>query len=228
MKIIIVSDLHLDDDPRRINWLAWIIDQHQPHAVFSLGDNGVNFDHQRFKEEILGRCRFYSLYGNHEDMKWLTTLWNSDGTPVLLRDGKIIILDGLRLGFINGIISQRKRTRKGVPRKTPDEYLKIARKLTRKVDILCIHEFPAPDELAEETSLNMPAFIVREAVQHVRPKVVLCGHIHYRRIQPQIYHIGSTRIIVIDSTDKYYVLLDVPERQLELKRDHETLFTVQI
>jgi len=67
-----------------------IMDRHFSRALFSLGDNVVEFNREKFREEILGRCKFYSIYGNHEDMEWLSTLQNFDGTPVLLRDAEVV------------------------------------------------------------------------------------------------------------------------------------------
>jgi len=226
--IIIVSDLHLDDDPKRIDWLMEIMDRHQPRALFSLGDNGVEFDCEKFREEILGRCKFYSIYGNHENMEWLSTLQNFDGAPVLLRDAEVVKVGDLRLGFINGIVSLLRRSKKGVPRKRPKEFLKVARKLSGKIDVLCMHEFPAPDELLNYLTLHAPAYTAREAVQLAHPRVVFCGHIHYRKIEPRVYHIGFMKIIVIDSTEGYYALLHPKELLVEIKRNAEVVFSLKI
>jgi len=49
----------------------------------------------------------------------------------------------LKIAGISGIIARKRKVRKGVPRKTPAEYLSIARELKGKeVDILLIHETP--------------------------------------------------------------------------------------
>ena len=222
---MVISDLHLDDDPvGRVVRLSNLVVEYDPEFVISLGDLGVEFDYGLFVREVLGRSVFRGIYGNHDNVVWMQNQYNFDGSRVLLEDGGILEVEDLRLGFINGIISVRRRSRKGVPRKFPEEFRMIARKLAGKIDVLCMHEFPVLDELMDRFVMHTPAYTARESVQLAHPKLVLCGHIHYRKIEPKLYHIGIIREVVVDSTAGYYVLLDVNEEEIKLMKNGEEVF----
>jgi len=77
-------------------------------------------------------------------MPILGGLYNiKESLPVLLRDGEIYEIGNLRIAGINGIVSIRRRSKAGVPRKRPEEFLNIAESLSDKsVDILLMHEVP--------------------------------------------------------------------------------------
>ena len=110
--VLIISDLHIDDDPEeRLGWLVSLIKRYRPVAVLSLGDFGSDFDSTTVESEILHRCKFYAIYGNHDNLAWLSSARNLDGESVLLEDGEIREWGGHRLGFINGIIALRKRSK---------------------------------------------------------------------------------------------------------------------
>ncbi|RLE64622.1 MAG: hypothetical protein DRJ47_07135 [Thermoprotei archaeon] len=140
--------------------------------AFSLGDLGVGFNYKRF-EEIFSKTKFYMIYGNHDDMEWLSSLRNKDGTPALLRDAEIVRVGELRFGAINGIISLKRRSRKGVPRKKPDEFLYYALAVGRGgLDILLIYEYPLTDEYWDWEDLhNIHSVVARKAVANADPRV---------------------------------------------------------
>ena len=224
--LLIISDLHLDEDPEgRINWLSRLIEEHRPEIVISLGDLGVSFDYGLFVKEVLSKVVFRGIYGNHDDVAWLQNQYNFDGSRVQIEDGEVVEAEGLKLGFVNGVISRRRRSRKGVPRKRPEEFLEAARKL-RGIDVLCIHEFPAPDELLDSEILHAPAFTAREAVRIVRPKLTLCGHIHYYRVEPKLFHVSGTKLLVIDSSEGAYATLE--NGKVKLMRTGEDIFAVEL
>ncbi len=53
-----------------------------------------------------------------------------------MEDGEVREFGGLRSGAINGIIALRRKEKKGIPRKKPEECIEVAKKLKGKVDIL--------------------------------------------------------------------------------------------
>ncbi len=53
----------------------------------------------------------------------------------LVGDGGMEEFASLRFEAINGIVALRRRERKGVPRKRPEEFVEIAKRLRGKVDI---------------------------------------------------------------------------------------------
>ena len=223
--LLFISDLHADEDQRRIYWLAELVKQLKPDLLISLGDLGYEPDKALIAKLILSRVPLRAIYGNHDNVVWMENQFNFDGSRVLIEDGKIIEAVGFRLGFVNGIISRRRRSRRGVPRKRPEEFLEIARGL-KGISILCIHEFPAPDELLDSGILHAPAFTAREAVRIVNPKLALCGHIHYYRVEPKVYHVGNTKLIVIDSTEKSYAILD--KRKIRLMKNGKEILAVKL
>jgi hypothetical protein len=93
---------------------------------------------------LLEKTVVLTIYGNHENMPILGGLYNiKESLPVLLRDGEIYEIGNLRIAGINGIVSIRRRSKAGVPRKRPEEFLNIAESLSDKsVDILLMHEVP--------------------------------------------------------------------------------------
>lgn len=227
-RVLIISDIHIDDEPEdRLSWLVSLIKRYKPVAVLSLGDFGSDFDYTTVESEILHRCKFYAIYGNHDNLAWLSSARNLDGESVLLEDGEIREWGGHRLGFINGIIALRKRSKRGVPRKKPWEFMATARKLAGRIDVLAMHEFPAPDELLDQSfDLHAPALTAREAVIQARPEIVICGHIHYRMIEPGLLHIGDIKLVVIDSSVGGYALLG--SNSVELRIHEDVIFRLNL
>ena len=141
--LLFISDLHADEDQRRIYWLAELVKQLKPDLLISLGDLGYEPDKALIAKLILSRVPLRAIYGNHDNVVWMENQFNFDGSRVLIEDGKIIEAVGFRLGFINGIISRRRRSRRGVPRKRPEEHIEVAKKLRSKdINVLLIHETP--------------------------------------------------------------------------------------
>lgn len=150
MRIMVVSDLHYDkhvfegvDESRAWEWLLLIVDYHKPDLLLSCGDWGAAINFEEFYE-LLRKTIVLSIYGNHENMDVLTKLRNvRSDLPVLMKDGKIYEVGGLRIAGINGIIASKKKVKKGVPRKVVEDFLDTANRLRgEKVDILLIHETP--------------------------------------------------------------------------------------
>ena len=92
---------------------------------------------------MLEKTIVLSVYGNHENMDVLTKLYNvktSEYLPVLMEDARIYEFSELRIAGISGVIAKKRKTKKGVPRRTPGEFLEAAEKLRNKnIDVLLIH-----------------------------------------------------------------------------------------
>jgi len=75
-------------------------------------------------------------------LRFLKRLHNIDGEPVLMGDGEVRVFSGVRFGAINSIIALRRREKKGIPRKRPEEFVEYGKKLAGKVDVLLLHDSP--------------------------------------------------------------------------------------
>ncbi len=94
---------------------------------------------------MLKRVRTWSIYGNHENLEVLRKMYNvltGRYEPVLMGDGEIRELNGIKFSAINGIVALKRKVKKGVPRKSPEEYVEIAKKLKGKINILLLHDSP--------------------------------------------------------------------------------------
>lgn len=136
-----------------------------------------------------------SIYGNHENIEVLKSARNRrERHPVLMRDGRVYEINGLKLAGINGVISDRKhRSREGVPFKRPEEYLSIAYSLKGKdIDILLIHEAPYIPDLFPSIKESISSITTLEVIKIVEPKLVIGGHVHDECMEP--YRVTSKTI----------------------------------
>ena len=152
MRVMIVSDLHYErrvfrgvDESRAWEWLLSIVDYHRPDLLLSCGDWGSAINEGGFYK-LLRRVIVLTIYGNHENMDVLRKMYNiktDNYLPILMEDGRVYELSGLRIAGISGIIASKRKVKKGVPRRTPNEFLEVAKKFKeKKIDILLIHETP--------------------------------------------------------------------------------------
>ena len=183
-----------------------IVDYHKPDLLLSCGDWGeaVNL---REVYGLLRRVRVWSIYGNHENLGVLRRMYNvltDSYEPVLMGDGEIREFAGLRFGAINGIVALRRRERKGIPRKRPEEYIGVAKKLRGRIDVLLLHDSPYVDvpEYRGRIADDERTAAVGAAIHEARPKIVLCGHLH---VSPYtVYRLGcGTLYIRVDSSQKH-------------------------
>ncbi len=232
MKVMIISDLHYDkkvfhgiDESRAWKWLLSIVDYHRPDLLISLGDWGEAINEVEFYE-LLKKVRVWSLYGNHENMNVLRKMYNiltDSYEPILMNDGEIREFNGIRFGGINGIIAFRRRERKGVPRKRPEEFVEIAKKLSGRVDVLLLHDspwIPLPEYKGITNDERTRA--VEEAINVVKPRLVLCGHLHVSPYTIYRYDF-STLYIRVDSSQKHrcYAILCTNNMEIEIWRDFQ-------
>ena len=219
MKMMVISDLHYENrvshsinESRAWSWLVSIVNYHKPDLLLSCGDWGTAINENEF-HELLRKTTVLTIYGNHENMDVLTKLYNVKydmHLPVLMEDAKVYELYGLRIAGINGIIASKKKVKKGVPRKTPEEYLEYARKLEGKdIDILLIHETPYLPDLFPFMRDDFTSRTALKAVEIVKPKIVINGHMHSRCFKTHVFPWGTKYVYVSsDQKEKCYLVLN--------------------
>ncbi len=234
MKVMVISDLHYDkhvykgvDESKAWEWLLDIVDYHEPDLLLSCGDWGTSISVEEFYE-LLKKTIVLTIYGNHEDMNVLTRLYNiktKEYLPVLVEDGRVYEFNNLRITGINGIIALKKKIRKGVPRKTPQEFLAVAEKLKNKnIDVLLIHETPYLPELFPFMRDSTASRTALKTIEIVKPRLVFNGHMHNGCVKTHNFP-WSTQYIYIssDQKEKCYTIIETRDNKiiLEAWRDKE-------
>ena len=230
---MVISDLHYEkqvykgvDESRAWEWLLSIVDYHKPDLLISLGDWGEAVSEHEFYL-LSRRVRVWSVYGNHENLEVLARMYNvlAEGyEPVLMGDGEVRVFGGLRFGAINGIVALRRRERKGVPRKNPEEFVEIARSLRGRVDVLLLHDSPKlPLEEYKFIADDERTRAVERAIHEAMPRIVFCGHLHVSPYTVYQYPSGTLYVRVDSSqSSRHYVTLRLGgETKLEIWRDWE-------
>jgi len=221
MRVLIISDLHYDrkiykgvDESKAWSWLLSIVDYHKPDLLLSCGDWGSAISFGEFYE-LLKKTIVLSIYGNHENMEVLAKLYNIKSDkylPVLMNDGEVYEFEGIKIAGISGIISEKRRTKKGVPRKRPEEYLNIAKRLGGKnIDILLIHEVPYLPNLFKNIKDSTPTRTALEVIKIIRPRIVINGHMHPEEGFKVYKFPFNTYYFNIDSSqaNKCYIIIEV-------------------
>lgn len=241
MRVMVVSDIHYEkqwyrgyDESKAWSWLISIVDYHKPDLLLGGGDWGSAVNEREFYG-LLERVVVLTIYGNHENMGVLARLHNvkSDAyLPVLMEDGRVYDFDGLKVAGISGVISKKRKIKKGVPRRTPEEFLESARRLQGKsVDILLIHETPYLPHLFPFMQKDFKSETALEAVRVIRPHIVINGHMHYGGYKSAVFPWGS-RYLYIDSSqqNRYYLILYKRNEDIEVEvwRDYEKLNFIKV
>ncbi len=240
LKVLVISDLHYDkrvfrdiDESRAWQWLLDIVDYHGPDLLMGLGDWGEAVNVREFYE-LLRRVRVWGIYGNHENLGVLESVYNvltKRPEPVLMGDGEVRVFGGVRFGAINGIVALRRRMKNGVPRKTPDEYVRIARRLRGRVDVLLMHDSPKlPLPEYEFMTIDDRVRAVARAVEEARPKLVFCGHIHTWKPYT-IYRFSYGGLYVrVDSSQRWkaYAILDIDSNAITVWVDRRVALKLPI
>lgn len=182
-RVLAFSDIHYESRPhggvdQRMAW-RWLLDMveyHKPDAVLSAGDMGMAVNLWRLKE-LASRLMLLAIYGNHDNLTVLRRVRNASGHPVLMEDGVVYEVGGLRIAGINGIVSGR-RMKAGVPRRSVEEIIEAARMLEdKRIDILLIHQTPYLPRLFDMRQ-DPGSEAALEAIRIVKPRIVVNGHIH--------------------------------------------------
>ena len=191
-RILFISDIHYTpyhSEEDQGEWLLSLIDSIHPDVLISAGDWDELADAEFFNE-ITRRVPLLTVYGNHENMEALKTVTNPllDNINILLEDYEIMDLKE-RFGFnivgVSGIWSGRRNSRRGVPRKKGDKFIRLAREFYERyrpepfqIDILLMHDVPDIPAYSENIVLHGGTLQVREVIYLLKPKIVLNGHVH--------------------------------------------------
>lgn len=174
MKIVAVSDMH-----GRLSPVLEILERERPALLLSPGDWGdAGQVEAEDIEPIIQRQPVLTVFGNHDHLDLLPLIHNRDGSPVLLQNGEVRQVLGLRVGGINGIWAKSHRKPFYI---TDEEVVDFARAIAEKgVDILLTHGCPIG--MADLTPVNTHGGqrCFTEAFKLVQPKLHLCGHLHRR------------------------------------------------
>jgi Icc-related predicted phosphoesterase len=223
LTIVIVSDVHFEMgyfhgnyEYGALEWLISVISRVKPIALIGLGDWGSAWKGTDW-EAVTRLVPVHAIYGNHDNMQFLQSARNIDGTPVLLKDGEVRIIDGFRFGFINGIMAERVEKLKEVPRKTQLDFLSFGKNLVG-VDVLCTHESPSVPNLDRRLHSSLGSNTMSDVLEIARPRISFSGHVGRGCI---VSTIGSTLSVIIDSSQlsRNFVLLEVASKELSIWKD---------
>ena len=147
-----------------------------------------------------------------------------DNSRILARDAEIRNISGLKYRAINGIVTDEGGIKKGIPRKTPNQYLAIAEKVA-SIDILCTHESALISDPWVKLSDLGPA-TAQKMIETTRPVISLSGHLHGRFV---IKHIGKTMAIRIDSSQaqRQFIIVEAQKRTIEIWYQDQLLQKVE-
>ncbi|MDG6989655.1 MAG: metallophosphoesterase [Nitrososphaerota archaeon] len=231
MKILVVSDVHFELGSHHgtyeggaYDWLLRTVKLVQPTALIGLGDYGHAWTAEQW-ETLASLVPLHLVYGNHENMEELVAVKNTDGRNALIDDGGNRMVDGLKIGAINGIVSRKTKIKDGTPRQTPEEYLRHAPWLAG-VDVLATHM--APREMASGfIHENDDLVVMDEVLKVVKPKLFLCGHLGgpYK-----IATIGGTVGVRVDSSpaEQHYAVITGDESKVNVYHNHDLVDSVSI
>jgi Icc-related predicted phosphoesterase len=192
MRILAISDLHGDLKPARE-----LLTRLKPDLLVSCGDWG---DPDEVSEADLayftGRVPVLTTFGNHDPLEFIGQLKNQDGSPILLGQGEVREVHGLRVAAIGGIWAKSHRLRHYV---TGEDVAAAAARIVQygPVDLLLTHGCPVG--LADATPRGghggQRCFL--EANKAISPRIHLCGHLHVAQERTlkdgrQILNVGAT------------------------------------
>jgi Icc-related predicted phosphoesterase len=218
-KIVVVSDIHYEqntfhgiDESRAFDWLLYLLLELSPTDLIGLGDWGYAWTIQRW-EEITSIVKVHTIFGNHDDLEVLNQIKNINNSRILTRDAEVRNINGFNFGFINGIVTEDGGIKKGNPRKTPDQYLAMAKKLP-SIDFLCTHESPLMPNPCDKPN-GIGSMTAKMALDISRPIISLSGHLHGAVVFKQI---GKTVAIRIDSSQaqRQYIVVETQNREIEI------------
>ena len=173
MRILVISDLHGDLTSARA-----AIGRFTPDLLLSCGDWGDPGEVP--VEELEGfpaQVPTLTTFGNHDPIEALARLRNRDGSAVLLEQGVVRTVGGVRVAAIGGIWAKSHRQ----PYYVTDA--DVAEAATRAaaagpVDILLTHGCPAGLADLTPSGRHGGQRCFLDAFKTIGPRVHLCGHLH--------------------------------------------------
>jgi len=124
---MLVSDIHYERayhhnvwEGDAFDWLIRIVQRFRPSSLIALGDLGHAWLAADWKS-LADLTAVSAIYGNHDNLEALRSAMNEDGSKVLADDGEMRMIGGMKVGFINGIISKKGKlkVKEGVPDSRP-------------------------------------------------------------------------------------------------------------
>ncbi len=243
VRMLAVSDVHYEfkvfrgvNESVAFKWLLGVVERHRPDVLVSAGDWGEGLG-ARELDELLERTVVLTIYGNHDPV-WLLKRYRNKlaKLSVLLKDGVPIEYQGLLVAGINGITSRSGRSKRGVPRKRPEEFVSVARRLAGvgyRVDLLLMHEVPALREAYPGLRVWEGTVAALEALRIVKPRLVVNGHLDWscytlHRIDWEWG--GATLYLRVDSSQihKCYAVVEWGEGKVTVYQDGEPLEEAEI
>ncbi|MHB1908011.1 MAG: metallophosphoesterase family protein [Nitrososphaerales archaeon] len=232
-KVMIVSDLHYEkqifkgvDEEQAFPWLLEMIRANKPGDIVMLGDQGGAWTIEDWNK-LASLVRVHAIYGNHDNVKLLEQARNADESPVLARDAEIRVIQGLKFGFINGIISDTRREKQNVPRKTTEEYVKSSNHL-RGIDVLCTHLSPYVERYGTKISEVGGPLVVKMIIEKLKPKLAFSGHLSGGYTIGKIGNCNSIRIESSQSEEFYAILQPIGNKVVEIRNNYAIEKTVEL
>ncbi|MGD0319298.1 MAG: metallophosphoesterase [Nitrososphaerales archaeon] len=223
--ILVVSDVHYElgshhgvDESGAFEWLLKTAERTKPDFLVGLGDWGNAWTMSEWFD-LASNVRIFMIYGNHDNIQLLNGVVNSDGRKALVEDGGIRAIGGLRFGFVNGIVSETKPMKQGVPRKTARGYVQAASRLSN-VDVLCTHESPFVPEYEGRIHPSAGTEAVGGIIERLKPRLALSGHLSGPYT---LSRMSETLSLRIDSSpaEQHFAMLELPEGALQVYHDRE-------
>ncbi len=173
MLILAVGDMHGD-----LASVHRAIDQFAPDLLLSCGDWG---DPNQVAEgdllAIIDRVPTYTTFGNHDPFVRLKRSRNRDGSNMLIDQGAVVTVAGLRIAAIGGIWANSHSKPYYV---TDADVAEAAHAIEAAgpVDVLLTHGCPIglADRAPSGRKGGQRCFLL--AFQAVKPWIHLCGHLH--------------------------------------------------
>jgi Icc-related predicted phosphoesterase len=204
MRILVISDLHGD---LRSAWTA--VERFKPDVLLSCGDWG---DPEEVTEaemsEFPARLPVLSAFGNHDPLEILRRLRNRDQSPVLMGQGEVRMVEGVRVAAIGGIWAKSHRLPHYV---TDADVAQAAAQAARggPVDVLMTHGCPVGLADITPTGRHGGQRCFLDAFHTIAPRVHLCGHLHVAQERTlkdgrRIINVGATpegSVAIIDVAD---------------------------
>ncbi len=210
MRILAISDLHGD-----MTAATQAAERLQPDLLISCGDWGDPDQVSRHDfDRFLALCPVLTTFGNHDRLDLLSALRNRDGSSVLLGQGEVRELDGLRIAAVGGIWAKSHRLPHYV---TDADVAGWAKQIAAEgpLDILLTHgcAIGLADLTPSGRHGGQKCFL--DAFKTIAPRLHLCGHLHVP--QEKLLKDGRKVVNVGATPDGCIVLVAFDQKTRELK-----------
>ncbi len=221
MRAIFLTDLHFRQDPLSFNEALMLIDQERPEVVILGGDFDDRELADRFINKVSQRCVLVLfILGNNDEFEPYELQ--------SLNNGNVLYLDGSAVAWLHDAdvvfcgISRNIALSSKPFRKSPEQYLDSARKITQYIgnnrfslEVLTIHEVPRElADLAKQRGIIQSynekiADTVSQAVKSISPDVVLCGHLHTEYLAAKVVNDGGNILQILTCWSRYRTYVEI-------------------